>query len=156
MTSVLLSISLLVWGLICAIQDAQRKKINNQLTFGLFLVALSYLLMTGNTLTQSSPEQAIFALILAIALSLPGYITGSMGAADVKMLSAIAVATNSNYVLICFIGAAISIIIWTVLKPVWPKLPSAVHKAVPFMNPTTGKSLPYAPFLFIGMLCASL
>lgn len=77
MTSVLISISLLVWGLICAIQDAQRKKINNQLTFGLFLVALSYLLMTGNTLTQSSPEQAIFALILAIALSLPGYITGS-------------------------------------------------------------------------------
>lgn len=156
MSYFLIATGLLTWGLICAIQDMRRKKINNLLTFGLLFMALSYILITGQTLTQSSTGQAMFALFLAIALSLPGYITGNMGAADVKMLSAIAIATNSHYVLICFIGAAVSIAIWTLSKPLWPKLPSGVHKAVPLMNPTTGKALPYAPFLFIGMLMATL
>lgn len=147
---------LLVWGFICAAQDMRFKKISNILTLGLFVVALSYLLMTGHSLTQSTAGQAITGLVFAIALSLPGYITGKMGAADVKMLCAIGLATQGHYVLICVIGAAVSLVAWSLLKPVWAKLPKTVHKTFPLMNPTTGKPLPYAPFLFIGMLCAAL
>jgi len=156
MTSLLASIALLMWGLACAIQDIQKKRISNTLILTLFLVALAYLLSTGNTLLHFSAEQAVLGLIYAVALSLPGYMLGRMGAADVKMLSTIAIATSSTYVLICFIGAAVSVAIWVTVKPLWLKLPSAVKDALPLMDPTTGKSLPYAPFLWIGMLLATV
>ncbi|MDY0205427.1 MAG: prepilin peptidase [Pseudomonas sp.] len=156
MISLLTHAGLLVWGMICATQDMRSKKISNKLTLGLFTVALVYLLMTGHSLTQSTTEQAIMGLVFAIALSLPGYITGKMGAADVKMLCAIGLATQGHYVLICVIGAAVSLVIWSLLKPLWLKLPKIVHKTFPLMNPATGKPLPYAPFLFIGMIFATL
>lgn len=156
MISLLTHTGLLVWGIICATQDMRSKKISNKLTLGLFTVALVYLLMTGHSLTQSTTEQAIMGLVFAIALSLPGYITGKMGAADVKMLCAIGLATQGHYVLICVIGAAVSLVIWSLMKPLWLKLPKIVHKTFPLMNPTTGKPLPYAPFLFIGMLFSTL
>ncbi len=156
MSLLFIYIVLLVWGLICATQDMRFKKISNTLTLGLFAVALSYLFITGHSLTQSTAGEAVTGLVFAIALSLPGYITGKMGAADVKMLCAIGLATQDHYVLVCVIGAAVSLVIWSLLKPVWVKLPEIVHKTVPLMDPTAGQSLPYAPFLFIGMLCATL
>lgn len=155
MTNQFAAIILLVWGLSCATQDIKNKKISNLFTIGMFLVAVLYILITGQTLIGASIENALFALVLAIALSLPGYIAGKMGAGDVKMLCALALATHSDYVLISVIGAALALVIWSACKPLWSKLPQAVHKTFPFMDPTTGSPLPYAPFLFLGMLCAT-
>lgn len=155
MTPEFAALLLLAWGLICATQDIYSQKISNLLTLGMFFIALIYLLISGNTLIQSNSNQAIFGFILALGLSLPGYISGKMGAADVKMLAAIAIASNSDYVLIAVIGAALSLLIWSLCKPLWAKLPPPVHKALPLIDPTTGKPLPYAPFLFIGMLLAT-
>ncbi|NLZ79144.1 MAG: prepilin peptidase [Gammaproteobacteria bacterium] len=146
----------LVWSFTCAAQDIKYKKISNFLTIGMFIAATLYILISGNTLLNASFQNAIFAFMLAIALSLPGYITGRMGAGDVKMLCALAVATYSDYVLISVIGAALALVIWSTCQPLWSKLPQVVHKAFPFMDPTTGSPLPYAPFLFLGMLCATL
>lgn len=152
----LVLIILLTWGLICAIQDIRSKRISNLFTIGMFLVAVLYILITGQTLIGARIENTLFALVLAIALSLPGYIAGKMGAGDVKMLCALALATHSDYVLISVIGAALALVIWSTCQPLWSKLPQVVHKAFPFMDPTTGSPLPYAPFLFLGMLCATL
>lgn len=146
----------LVWSFTCAAQDIKYKKISNFLTIGMFIAATLYILISGHTLLNASFQNAIFAFILAIALSLPGYITGKMGAGDVKMLCALAVATHSDYVLISIIGAALALLVWSICKPLWSQLPQKVHKTFPFMDPTTGSPLPYAPFLFLGMLCATL
>lgn len=148
--------TLLVWGLTCAIQDIRTKKISNLLTLGLFAMACGSVFITGQTLIQASASQALMGLVYAIALSLPGYIMGKMGAADVKMLCALGIASNSHYVLICVMGAAVALIIWSVSKPLWHKLPLSVHKAIPLMDPTQGHPLPYAPFLLLGMLLASV
>lgn len=156
MTAEYTALLLLAWGLICTMQDMRSKKISNIITLGMFLIALIYLLISGSTLMQSNSNQAIFGLILALGLSLPGYIYGKMGAADVKMLAAIAIASNSDYVLISVIGAALSLLMWSICKPLWLELPQRVHKALPLMDPTTGQPLPYAPFLFFGMLLATL
>lgn len=146
----------LVWSFTCAAQDIKYKKISNFLTTGMFIAATLYILISGHTLLNASFQNAIFAFILAVALSLPGYITGKMGAGDVKMLCALAVATHSDYVLISIIGAALALLVWSICKPLWSQLPQKVHKTFPFMDPTTGKSLPYAPFLFLGIVFATL
>lgn len=156
MNPLIASTILLFWGLACAIQDMRKKRISNILVLSLFAIALAYLLSTAQTLLQFPAEQAVLALIYAVALSLPGYITGKMGAADVKMLCTIAIATSSTYVLVCFIGAAASMIIWVTAKPLWSALPRAIQEALPLMDPTTGKPLPYGPFLLIGMLLATV
>lgn len=155
MNPLLSSITLLLWGALCAYQDMQRKKISNTLTLGFFIFSLLYILVTETTFLSFNTSQAIAALAIAALLTLPGYVLGKLGAADVKMLCAIALATHSNYLIICFIGAAISIALWSAAKPIYPKFPRAFTHAFPLMDPTRKQALPYAPFVFIGMLLAT-
>lgn len=155
MSPLLSSTALLAWGACCAYQDMKKKKISNTLTFGLFIFSLLYILIVGNSFLSFSAGQAIAALSVAMILTLPGYILGKLGAADVKMLCAIALATHSDYLIICFIGAAISIALWSAGKSFYPRLPRAFIQAFPLMDPNHNPALPYAPFVFIGMLLAT-
>ena len=84
---------LLIWFAICAEQDARCKQISNGLTLGATALAIIYLALTGMTWLGSPALEALLAVTLAWALTLPGYALGKLGAADVKLMTALALAS---------------------------------------------------------------
>ncbi|MGH8449746.1 prepilin peptidase, partial [Pseudomonas sp.] len=111
----------LVWLGVCAVQDARQRLLANRLTLGATLLALIYLLWTGSTWLGAPSGQGGLAFILALLLTLPGYALGRLGAGDVKLLMALALASNAEYLLGSFIGAAVASMLWLLLAPkLWP------------------------------------
>lgn len=147
---------LLVWAAACAWQDAQQKRINNGLTFSGIIIALAYLLLRQETLTGSPPLQAVLAVCLVFFLMLPGYLAAKVGAGDIKMLLGVALATHAIYILICIVFASIAMALWLVLAPwVWQVCPNNITKRIPYLAPVHKRSMPYAPFLLLGIGVAS-
>ena len=93
------------------------------------------------------------ALLLALALTLPGYILKRFGAGDVKLMTALALATNGTVLLGAFIGAALSSVIWILLVPkLWPHMGQWLREHLRYLGPTLSKKLPFAPFVLIGTI----
>lgn len=149
-------IVLLCWLAACAFQDAQQRRIANQLTLGGLAIAILYLLWSGNTLTGATPTAAVLAAVVACALSLPGYLTRQMGAADVKLLVALGVASDAMHVLLSVIGAALTLCCWTLLTRFQPELLLLIPKKFKYLAMPKLKNHPYAPFLFLGFAISSL
>ena len=147
---------LLLWAAACAWQDAQQKRINNGLTLSGIAIALAYLLLRQQTLTGSPPLQALAAVGVMLLLMLPGYMTAKVGAGDIKMLLGLALASNVFYILICILVAAVAMVLWVLLAPwVWRVCSSKLTARIPYLAPAYQRSLPYAPFLFLGVGVAS-
>lgn len=98
---------LLIWFAICAEQDARCKQISNELTLGAAALAIIYGVDRYDWLGSPALE-ALLAVTTALALTLPGYALGKLGAADVKLMTALALASNSAYLLCTFIGAGVA------------------------------------------------
>ncbi|WP_237543658.1 A24 family peptidase [Pseudomonas syringae] len=144
---------LLVWFAICAEQDARRKEIPNGLTLGAIALTTGYLAVTGLTWLGAPPLEGALALLLALALTLPGYTLGRLGAADVKLMTALALASNTAYLLCTFIGAGVAMLAWALIgKRVWPLIHQQVTQRYKHMNPGVPDKYPFSPFLLIGLL----
>src|SRR5690606_12957253 len=149
--------SLLAWGMCCAIQDARQRRISNVLTLGGGAVAIAFLVWTGHSLTGVTPGTVILGLLLAVLLGLPGYIGGRMGAGDVKLLAALALASSPLHVLGTIAGASVAMLAWALGGPIiWRRLPPSSHDHLAMMDPANRNRLPYAPFLFCGLLASIL
>lgn len=149
--------SLLVWGLCCAIQDARQRRISNILTLGCGAVAIAFLIWTGHSFTGVTPGTTMLGLLLALLLSLPGYIGGRMGAGDVKLLAALAVASSPLHILGTVAGAAVAMLAWALGGPlIWQRLPHSSQHHLAKMDPANRDRLPYAPFFFCGLLASIL
>lgn len=90
---------LLSWFAVCAYQDLTHLRVSNLLTLGGALLAAAFLLVEGHTLTGYPPLAALVATLLALPLSVPGYLLGKLGAADVKALVALALASDPQSLL---------------------------------------------------------
>src|SRR5690554_7319081 len=122
----LVSVGLLCWAGLCAIRDARHRTIPNHLTLGLAAIAGIWLLTTGASLTSAPPITVTLAVAAALLVSAPGYVVGQMGAGDVKMLLALGLATDPGHVLISVAGAAVTLLLWTVVgRRLWSWLPEA-------------------------------
>ena len=155
--ALLAPIGLLIWGLLCALQDARQRRISNWLTLGLGVVALSYLMLTGHSFTGVTPGTVMLGLLLALLLSLPGYIGGRMGAGDVKLLAALALASSPLHVLGTVAGAAVAMLTWALAGPfIWRRLSPSSRHHLAMMDPANRNRLPYAPFFFCGLLASIL
>ncbi|MDX9687694.1 prepilin peptidase [Halopseudomonas formosensis] len=153
----LVSVGLLCWAGLCAIRDARHRTIPNHLTLGLAAIAGIWLLTTGASLTSAPPITVTLAVAAALLVSAPGYVVGQMGAGDVKMLLALGLATDPGHVLISVAGAAVTLLLWTVVgRRLWSWLPEALRRQVPQLAPGHSASLPYAPFLLPGVAAALL
>ncbi|WP_256574762.1 prepilin peptidase [Pseudomonas sp. PA15(2017)] len=141
---------LLGWLAACAWQDAQYRRISNLLTLGALAAALLHLLAVGSSLVGASVPGATLAMSVACLLSLPGYLTRQMGAADVKMLLALGAASDSSHVLFSVIGAALAQIAWLMRLHARPGIAAALPEKWVFLRTATAKKAPYAPFLFAG------
>ncbi len=147
---------LVIWFAICAEQDARCKQISNRLTLGAAALAIIYLALTGMTWLGSPALEALLAVTLALALTLPGYALGKLGAADVKLMTALALASNSAYLLGTFIGAGVAMATWLIVaKRAWPPTQQWVTQRYRYMNPTAPDKYPFSPFLFAGLLLST-
>lgn len=102
-------IALVVWGLVVASQDFLKRKISNYLTLGVSIIGLLWLLFHGVSFNGQSWMSVIFGLAVASLLTLPGYVTKTLGAGDVKLLWAIAILCGLEMMLGSFIVASISV-----------------------------------------------
>ncbi|WP_193075044.1 prepilin peptidase [Pseudomonas sp. FME51] len=149
--------SLLAWGMCCALLDARQRRISNVLTLGCGAVATAFLIWTGHSFTGVTPGPVMLGLLLALLLSLPGYIGGRMGAGDVKLLAALALASSPLHVLGTVAGAAVAMLTWALAGPfIWRRLPPSSRYHLAMMDPANRNRLPYAPFFFCGLLASIL
>lgn len=109
------NVVMLLWLGLCAVQDMRQRQIANTLTLGVGLLALIYLLWTGSTWLGAPRSDGGLALVLALALTLPGYALGRFGAGDVKLLAALGLASNTEYLLGSLIGAGIAMVAWALM-----------------------------------------
>ncbi len=147
---------LLGWLAACARQDAQQRRISNLLTLGALAVALLHLLVFGSSLTGAGVTHTALAMGVACLLSLPGYLTRQMGAADVKMLLALGAASDSSHVLFSVIGAALAQVAWLLLLRAKPGIGLALPEKWLFLRTVTANKAPYAPFLLAGFALAGI
>ena len=156
MMSYLSLLLLLIWAALCAAEDARYKRISNRLILVGAVVAAVPLLAWQRSLTGATPGETLLACLLALLFALPGYFMKRFAAGDVKLLLVLALASDSLHLLISLAGAALGIVLWVLLAPtLWPRLPPSLHAVLPMLAPP-GKVLPYAPFVFFGLLLATL
>lgn len=148
---------ILVWLAICAEQDARQRQIGNGLTLGAAALALLYLLVQGQTWLGAAASEGGWALLLALLFTLPGYWLGRLGAADVKLMAAVALMTDRPHVLGTFIGAGVATLLWLVIRQkIWPLMGQRLAGRYTHMNGSTSNKSPFAPFLFVGFLLTAL
>jgi len=146
---------LLGWFAVCAYQDLTRLRVSNLLTLGGALIATLFLLTTGHTLTGHPPLAALVATLLALALSMPGYLLGKLGAADVKALVALALASNAQLLLyVLALASLISLALMFTSKLLigsnWLK--ANFQTKLTRLLPSRSKSFPFIFSLFGGLL----
>ncbi|NUU34048.1 prepilin peptidase [Pseudomonas sp. C2B4] len=144
---------LLIWLTLCAVQDARERHIANSLTLGVGALALGWMLWSGTTWLGATAEQGGWAALLALVFTLPGYALRKLGAGDVKLLTALGLATDGRHVLGVFIGAGLASVCWLLLAPrVWLHIGQGVRSHVRYLEPGMSKKQPFAPFLLVGLL----
>lgn len=147
------SFVLVIWLALCAAQDARQRRIANVLTLGVGALALAYLLFSGSTWIGADAGQGGWACLVALALTLPGYLLGRMGAGDVKLMTALGLATDGLVLLGVFIGAGVASVLWLLLAPrVWLHMSQGLRQRLRYLAPDKSKKLPFAPFVLIGFL----
>ncbi|WP_166218291.1 prepilin peptidase [Pseudomonas atagonensis] len=145
------SFVLLIWLTFCAAQDARQRRVANALTMGAGALALGFLLWTGTTWIGAEAGQGGWAFLLALLFTLPGYLMGRMGAGDVKLMTALGLATDGMFILWTFVGAGIASVLWLLLAPrVWLHMSQGLRERLRYLGPDMSKKLPFAPFVLIG------
>ena len=77
---------------------------------------------------------------------------GRMGAGDVKLMTALALATDGIHLLGAFIGAGVASLLWLLLAPkVWLYMGQRLNGQIQHLPGNSSKKLPYAPFVLVGM-----
>lgn len=145
---------LFVWLGLCAWQDLSRREVDNWLSLGGCAAALGWLLLTGQSWLGAPPADATFAALLALLFTVPGYLLRRLGAADVKLLVALALASNDYILLGTFIGAGVASLLWALLAPsLWPGLPARGKVFLNHLSPLQPKKkYPFVPFLTVGAM----
>ena len=137
------NVVMLLWLGLCAVQDMRQRQIANTLTLGVGLLALIYLLWTDSTWLGATRSDGGVALLLALALTLPGYALGRFGAGDVKLLAALGLASSTEYLLGSLIGAGIAMVAWTLMHQ-WLSSSHVEGEA------QVSTKQPFAPFVLTG------
>lgn len=149
------SIVLLLWLALCAEQDVRERQITNTLTLGAATCALGYLFITGHTWIGADASEGGWALAIVMLLTLPGYMLGRFGAGDVKLLGALALATDRTYILGTFIGAGIAVLIWIFSRRrLWSLLSQKVKNRLKQLSEESSAKQPFAPYILAGFVLA--
>lgn len=147
---------LYLWAFACALQDARSRRIGNPLLLAGAIAALAHLGCLRYSVTHATPGAVLGAVLLALLFTLPGYRGGKLGAGDVKLLAVVALATGPMPLLLTLSLGALCCALWFAMAPrLWPRLPLRLRSALPMLAPPLA-TLPYAPFVFVGLIGATL
>jgi prepilin peptidase CpaA len=107
------------WSLAVLVTDLSVRRIPNILSLGAMAVALGVLAYSGHSLLGATWPSMLMGVVLALALTLPGYFAHWLGAGDIKLLVAIALLSGWETVLISFtVGALLGGLVVLVLMMV--------------------------------------
>ena len=128
---VLLCIS--VWGIVIAVYDAFRRRVPNAMLLLALIPALLALAFNGRGLLGVGTGSSIVGLIVAGALTLPGYLLGQMGAGDVKLAAVLGLIAGYSAALSSLLISALilggmgltALILRKLLRRDWRKMPAA-------------------------------
>lgn len=161
MDTYMLYLVLIGWAAWAAVADLRTRRMPNTLTLGAVLVAASMLAMRQQSLLGGAPMSALLAMGLAIALTLPAYAMGKLGAADVKLLAAMGLLSDfptlcSTFMVGAFVGGLMAL--WALngrhaasLLALWsPKGGAWVQQR--FVMDASGRHLPYGVALALGFM----
>ncbi|EPJ79675.1 peptidase A24A, prepilin type IV [Pseudomonas sp. CFII64] len=150
-------LSMLLWLAICAEQDARQQQVSNWLTLGAVGVALGYMGITGQTWLGAEGSEGCWALLLAVLFTLPGYMLGKLGAGDVKLFAALALATDSRFLLGTFIGAGVTSVLWiSTRQKLITQMDQWVSNRYIQTNTTSSNKHPFAPHILAGFLMTAI
>lgn len=134
------------WCLAVALTDLHARRIPNILTLGMCLFAACWLLFTRHSMLDATMQSVAVGAIISLLLTLPAYAARLLGAADAKLLLAIAVVAGAHLTLLSFVIATLLAAVFGVAYLLVTKLRA---------RPITGKRwLPFGAALTVGMLCA--
>lgn len=147
------------WLVILACSDIFKRKLPNYLTLGAIFVAVLTLVLFGNSLLGASISSCLVALTCALILTLPAYIVRWLGAGDVKMLSALALMTGLEFMLLSYAVAGILagiIVLYSVIGQRYlPYLNLYLTKLglqLPIATVIKGRALPFGALMAFGGL----
>lgn len=144
---------LCAWLATCAIQDARQRQISNGLTIGVIVLALVYLLITGRTWLGAEAAEGGWALLISLVLTLPGYWLGKLGGGDLKLLAALALASDRSVLLGTFIGAGLALLVWFLIRQKNFTIKNhGLTSTDIHTNINQSNKYPFAPFLFTGFV----
>jgi prepilin peptidase CpaA len=92
-------------GASSAVIDLYTRRIPNALTLG---VAALGVLVSALHLGALTTSQALFGLVVGLALMLPGHLIGATGAGDVKLFAAIGTLIGPRAIVIAFVYTALA------------------------------------------------
>lgn len=149
------SFVLLIWLTLCAAQDVRERHIANGLTLGAGVLALGYLWWADATWLGADAAQGGWAFLLALVFTFPAYAMRRLGAGDVKLMTALGLATDGMHVLGTFMGAGFASVLWLLLAPkLWLHMGQGLRDRLRYVGPGTSNKQPFAPFVLVGFLLA--
>lgn len=145
---------LAAWSLIVICYDICTRTIPNFLTIGALLIALLVLAVTGLSVTHQPVSSALIGFVVAMVLTVPGYLFKVLGAGDVKLLSAIGLLCGVNMMLTTFAVASISVVLfwllWTKAQWLSQILPFNINIAE--ARTSKEKNIPFGAALGAGLI----
>jgi prepilin peptidase CpaA len=76
-----------------------------------------------------------------------------LGGGDVKLMTALGLATDGRHVLGVFIGAGLASVCWMLLAPrVWLHISQGLRSRLCYLEPGLSRKQPFAPFLLVGLV----
>lgn len=115
MTSNALLAVIVLWVLVISIIDFKKRTIPNYLSLGGVLMAALTLTLTGETANHEPVTSSLLGFVIALAFTIPGYMSRMLGGGDVKFLSAVGALLGFEVMLISFTVATSAIAVTWVL-----------------------------------------
>lgn len=150
-----------LWAAACGAYDLWFRRIPNVLTFGAHGGALTMLAATGQGWLGASSSSCFTAWAVGLALTVPAYVLGRLGAGDAKLLAAMGLAGGVEAMLIAYVIAGLLVggtaIVWTMTYR-WAPLFAAhlvrIRINLPAISEPKGMMLPYGLGFAIGFIAA--
>ncbi|ABR84108.2 peptidase [Pseudomonas aeruginosa] len=148
-------LALALWASVCGYQDIKRLRVSNWLTLGGLLISFIYLYVKESSLAGGTVNMAMIALLIGVALTLPGYFSGRLGAADVKYLAALGLASEPLTVLYSLSFGCLTCITLFMLRKLFERAvgKSVMHEEVGNPQaPSKNKTFPFIFAMSVGLL----
>jgi prepilin peptidase CpaA len=150
--------AVLIWSAAVAVFDLTKRRIPNPVSIGAAVLALIVLAVQGESVAGGSVESVFAAFGLVLALTLPAYAAGVLGAGDVKLAAAMALLTDFDTVALMFVMGSLMGGIWATLwlaARICPRLVPWLH-ATSRMRGLARADAPKRPVPFGAALAAGL